>query len=675
MPEGFRKKFEYYSDGLLKKEITSRGATEYRYNQWGRLEKVIRADKSELSINDIGSGTVANNYVGGNIGALQSIKAGLSNSITNAGKTVFFKVDSNGFVSKVQTPDGKITKLERNHRGQLTTLYRDFIENDPDIVSDDQWGSKAEFQYNTYGDLIANQDSKTGKTETRQFDDFGNVISETNARGFTSTATYSQSTGLLETKTDALNNKLKFTYYAGGLLDSVIDLNNQKTLLKKQYDNFGNLKIVQDALLNATEYETDIHRGVVKSVTDPSRRKTSYEYDDFNRIKAVVTAAGSRTEYSYWETGELRTIKDPNENFTEFEYDELGRLSLKKDGEYWISRKYNESGQVSSESDSRNQTKVYKYDDLDRLYEKVLPDDLIQFAYNSDGKPQSIENTKSRVSYNYDSAGTVRSVTVSGKGSYSYPNVDLKFTYDENGNRKTMIDPTGQTDYNYDELDRLESLLNPQGERYGFTFDHLNRLEAISRPGGGNRRIFDDGGFVTSLIHSNANGGIISSFSYLSDSTRNRKSLTSIYGTHNFSYDELGQLTAASHPEMRAGPYQSETFNYDTLYNRNQDQLGLYSFDSRAQRLKEDYRYHYFYDPMGNLVQKQAKGMTGEVVLFSYSSENQLIGIKYYIAQGFDPAQLWTPNGVLSKEVSYVYDALGRRIAEQFKNVYPSICL
>jgi RHS repeat-associated protein len=75
-------------------------------------------------------------------------------------------------------------------------------------------------------------------------------------------------------------------------------------------------------------------------------------------------------------------------------------------------------------------------------------------------------------------------------------------------------------------------------------------------------------------------------------------------------------------------------------------------------------RTKYFYDKNGNLTSKQAKGLTGEVVNYSYSSNNQLTYIRYYqpAVGSFDPSHLWTPVSTLAKEVRYFYDALGRRV-------------
>jgi RHS repeat-associated protein len=97
---------------------------------------------------------------------------------------------------------------------------------------------------------------------------------------------------------------------------------------------------------------------------------------------------------------------------------------------------------------------------------------------------------------------------------------------------------------------------------------------------------------------------------------------------------------------------QSESFAYDAIYNRTLDKNGSYTYDSKAQRLVEDYANFYLYDNNGNLQSKQQKGLSGEVTNYVYSSENQLLGFKVY------------PSGTSSptKEVTYAYDALGRRM-------------
>ena len=51
--------------------------------------------------------------------------------------------------------------------------------------------------------------------------------------------------------------------------------------------------------------------------------------------------------------------------------------------------------------------------------------------------------------------------------------LDPIYTYDLNGNRTSMIDPTGLTTYSYDALNRLTSMTNNKGQTTTFTYDAL----------------------------------------------------------------------------------------------------------------------------------------------------------------------------------------------------------
>lgn len=61
---------------------------------------------------------------------------------------------------------------------------------------------------------------------------------------------------------------------------------------------------------------------------------------------------------------------------------------------------------------------------------------------------------------------------------------DPIYTYDLNGNRTSMIDPTGQTTYTYNALNRLTSITNNQGLTTSFTYDALGRRTSMTHDNG-----------------------------------------------------------------------------------------------------------------------------------------------------------------------------------------------
>src|ERR1044071_417963 len=98
--------------------------------------------------------------------------------------------------------------------------------------------------------------------------------------------------------------------------------------------------------------------------------------------------------------------------------------------------------------------------------------------------------------------------------------LDPIYTYDVNGNRISMIDPTGLTTYTYDALNRLTSITNNKGFTTSFTYDALGRR--------------------TSLTHAN---GVVTNYSYdpASQLTRLAQQLGAVtINSFDYSYDKVG---------------------------------------------------------------------------------------------------------------------------------------
>jgi RHS repeat-associated protein len=230
--------------------------------------------------------------------------------------------------------------------------------------------------------------------------------------------------------------------------------------------------------------------------------------------------------------------------------------------------------------------------------------------------------------------------------------IELNFDYDKLGNRKSMVTPYGVFLYNYDHGNRLTSLTNHKQEQFSFTYDSANRLTEITRPGSKTNYAFDANSFLTGISHSKLTSSIINSFLYSRDSIGNRTSITSSRGIASYSYDAESQLKTVSNTEI-TGDYANESFNYDSLGNRLNDQLGNYSYDASSQRLTEDYKYFYFYDNNGNMSSRMEKLNNSNVTNYTYNSENQLVKIEVF------------ENSSLIKTSEYFFDALGRRIRKK----------
>jgi len=205
----------------------------------------------------------------------------------------------------------------------------------------------------------------------------------------------------------------------------------------------------------------------------------------------------------------------------------------------------------------------------------------------------------------------------------------------------------GTTSYEYDNQRRLIGLVNHRNQNFNFEYDSANRIKKIITPVMESSMSFDSTNFLTNLTHVNNSGTVINSFEYVRDALGNRIQIRTPAGNFNYSYDQNSQLTSSQSPEVGV-----ESFTYDPLGNRITDQSGNYIYDSKAQRLVEDYQYFYNFDDNGNLSSKVTKDLS-RTENYTHDSQNRMI--EFAVFEGTTK----------TKEVKYFYDALGRRIRKE----------
>ena len=138
--------------------------------------------------------------------------------------------------------------------------------------------------------------------------------------------------------------------------------------------------------------------------------------------------------------------------------------------------------------------------------------------------------------------------------------LDPIYTYDLNGNRTSMIDPTGLTTYSYDALNRLVSMTNNKGQTTTFSYDALGRRTSMTRANGVvTNYTYDAASQLLSLAHQ-LGASTIDSFTYTYDKVGNRQAKADSSGTANYSYDVLNRLVQALNP-LPANPL--ENYAYD----------------------------------------------------------------------------------------------------------------
>lgn len=457
--------------------------------------------------------------------------------------------------------------------------------------------------------------------------------------------------GLVFKETDYNNRSVERSYYGSGLLAST--KNDLEEELSFQYDSKGNLYRRTAPMGEETVTVRDLAGNILRKI-DSKGVTTKYTFDAWNRLTSVETGItaqrteGDLTLYAYNEAGSLISITDPENNVTSFEYDSMERLSRKTThlGQVTILT-YDPNGNVKTELDPNQNLKTFVYNESDELIQKILPDNGYTMDYDDFGNLLKVTDNDSVLEYEYEKIAGEYTLTSAKSSGTDLPTVTLAYSRDDFGNRTGMTTPYGQFSYGYDLGNRLTNLENHLGQNFAFTYDNANRLKFINRPGSNTMMDFDSSSFVSGVTHKKGSQ-IVNQQTFERDALGNKIRITSSRGVANFTYDQDSQLKSASNTEATA-PYQSETFNYDSLGNRTNDQLGSFAYDQKKSRLMEDYKYFYAYDNNGNLITRTAKGLSGTVTNFVYTSENQLKEVHE------------TVSFVQIKSSLYSYDAAGRR--------------
>ena len=643
LPDQSIKRFEYDNQHLLLAEIDQRGArTDYFYNEWNRLFKIVRPDQNEILLSDKGSQTIGNQYTNGQTGEVKYLDEGLYDGIKNAkGIETRFDSDENGYVSSITDGDGRVTQVERDLKGRPLKITR------PDQTT-------TLFTYDELtGDLVKELDVETGIELTYQYNDFGALVSQTDFRGNAAVNVYDPSSGLLLSSTNVLGQTQQATYNQWGLVETQTSSIGQ--VKSYAYDQYGNVASTTAADGSQTHYQRDLAGNVI-SLTNAKNQVTSYQYDAFNRLISVTTPKNETTSYSYLSTGQLSQIVDPTGNVTSFSYDLLGRLIEKTDPlGMKTALTYDANDNVVSEVDPMGNLKTFEYDHLDQLVRKILPDDQIEMNYDVRGNLIEVQNQATRISFEYARYGKdylLYETTTQGLGAHSdLPTFTLEYDYDAGGNRIAMQTPVGLFDYQYDQGNRLVQVINHKDEIFGMSYDNANRLTEITRPGSRSVLNFDVTSFLTQLVHRKTNNDLISGYDFQRDAIGNRTRVIASEGQYDYAYDANNQLLQSDSPVTAM-----EQFDYDPLGNRITDTTSQYVYDQKRQRLVEDFRFFYYYDNNGNLSGKVSK-TSSEVTNFIHNTQNQLIGIESFDGQ------------TKTKEVRYVYDVLGRRVQKQITDL------
>jgi YD repeat-containing protein len=519
--------FERDAQGRVAKVIDPAGnRIEYGYDELGDLVAVTdrennttrfdyhdtRAHYLDEIIDPLGRSGVRSEY--GNDGRLSRILDVNGEAIEliydpdNSTETVLdvfgapttYVYDGRGNVVQEVDAIGKVTKYIFDDDNNLLT----------ETVITEESGPQGYTITNTYDDQrnVLTSTDPLGHTTQFTYGAFNRLLSETDPLGHTSTYAYS-GRGNLNTLTDVAGNSTAFDYDLRGNLLAITDPLGQRS--QARYNDAGLVKTFTDAKSNRTTSKYDGNSNLIeetntvttpdgeqqvttlwqydkenllRSFTNRENETITYEYDQQERLVAVIDALGRKTQYRY-------TVKDlvaetiiPDQTPGD-DTDNPRPIDL-----------YDRGDRLRASIDQAGQVTHFVYDALGRLVETIYADvnDTLDDLIAAVAPGQNLATI--------DWTQVIYPDTVP---DYLRDNPRTRTEFYQDGQIKATIDERGnRTEYRYDAANRLIEVIqpslsdDPKPYRTTYTYD------------GGDRRISQtDALGRTTTYHHDAFGRII----------------------------------------------------------------------------------------------------------------------------------------------------------------------
>nr|WP_240927233.1 polymorphic toxin-type HINT domain-containing protein [Paenibacillus thiaminolyticus] len=460
--------------------------------------------------------------------------------------------------------------------------------------------------------------SSVPRVTMREYDYWGQLISETDPFGVTSRYEY---TDVLPNKLfvmtkssvpidgiSTLHSEYEYETYRGKLKQAVYK-NERGEILRHQnyeYDYIGNpVKIrikgdTDDTVIyqefspnfksmylsgqivgvknvegrsELVESRMEYHpeSGLPTKYTDGNGNSTSYMYDKLGRITSEINSDGTKTTVVYDDHANKMFITDPNGLQTEKHFDPLGNLIAETNGRGIARHTYDEIGRLIRKGDFNGSEIQYEYDAWDRVIKenfllganRIVYDDVANTRTTFDGANNGIRET-------YDIMNRlIRKEEIKPSGQ---PVVMNRYEYNLAGNISSVIDGNNNvTGYLYDVLGRLIYVSDAAGEMTRYRYNLSGDMVEIMFPDGNTvQKRYDNIGRLLEQTDPNkqskrfyydGNGNVI-------------KSIDRKGQFHHHEYNSRNLLTAAVAPD------ETISYSYDATGKRMAmtDQTGTTSY-------------------------------------------------------------------------------------------------
>ncbi|MCI5164645.1 MAG: RHS repeat protein [Candidatus Electrothrix sp. GM3_4] len=597
------------------------------------------SDGKLLEITDKNGNTVEYSYTGE-----------LLSKISDGKRTVTFKHDAEGHITKAELPENIVISYE--YDGDLLTAMTDGI------------GNKTQYNYDGNKQLTEIVTPAGFPSVQMSYDDRYRVTSQTVGE----------------------SEFYSFVYDGEDVAESTTITDSYGNATVQKHDENGRQAEIIHPDGSTEKFEHDDHNNRTY-YKDPADGEYRYSYDERGNM---LTLSGPLGLYKQWNYNEKSLVESKTEKVDEtktrtfnYEYDENGNLikfclPLGDCG----SITYTSNGLPENLTDLRGNTTVNGYDSEGDLIRVTDPEGAIT-QFQHDGLGRIVGKTKplgNSYSYIYDENSNL--TAVNGPSGFH-----IGYEYDVNNNLKKSVDPNGgETGYSYTESGSINSVANQLGFVTAFSYGLMNERSGMTDPEGrGWTYIYNN-----MLRATDVNGplGYHQGFAYnslglVTDSTDPEGRVKHI------EYDSLRRPVAITKNYVAGGAEDSDTnvtasFTYDLLGNRLSvtDPEGYEfkaEYDLQGRLVKrqdaESFEWEYSYDPMGNLLAElNPRGYTAS---YTYTPTNRLQSVSNpeehtktlaYNANG-SLTELKDPMSIMT---AFTYNDLDRRIS-RIRNYQPAV--
>jgi RHS repeat-associated protein len=266
----------------------------------------------------------------------------------------------------------------------------------------------------------------------------------------------------------------------------------------------------------------------------------------------------------------------------------------------------------------------------------------------------SVTDENGTIAYVFDDANRFLSITYPGNKSLGYEYNLI--------NRRTRLTYTDESyvDYTYDALNRMDQVKDQGGNVLAdYSYDTVNRTGLQYLNGTDVTYQHNDANWVMGLFNTQTNQGDISSFTYTHDRARNRKTMSTSWGTQTYTYDNIYQVTHVDYPAGH--PFADKTYNYDSVGNRDSTVNGgtvEYAHNELNEYTSVDWTT-FTSDLRGNLINDGDK-------VYSYDLQNKLTAVNGNINYEYNPFGLRISKTVNGNTSNYVLD--NNRVIEEWED-------